>query len=54
MDKLIDTGIFVDYLRGIKKADLYLNSQLSIKCSLITAAEIIQGAENKLSYSHFD
>lgn len=49
MDKLIDTTIFVDFLRGFSPAQEYLNELDQISCSQITAAELLQGCTNKKS-----
>lgn len=47
MDKLLDTTIFIDFLRGNIQAKNYLQHQPNLQCSLITAAELIQGARDK-------
>ena len=50
-NRLVDTSIIVDYLRGNKKAASFLNSQNPVVVSTITAAEIYQGAESKKELS---
>ena len=47
MTQLIDTNVFIEYFRGKRKAEEYLQSVDIIRCSVISAAEIIQGARNK-------
>ena len=48
---LIDTNIIVDYLRKNKKAVSFLEQQKSHKISLITVAELYQGAKNKKEFN---
>jgi len=47
MSQIIDTNVFIEYLRGNRKADTYLHGLDALRCSVITAAELIQGARNK-------
>jgi len=47
MTQLIDTSVFIEYFRGKRKAEEYLQGVDRIRCSVISAAEIIQGARNK-------
>lgn len=47
MTKLLDTNVFVDYLRGQVRAKDYFKKQVEIVCSVVTAAELIQGSRNK-------
>lgn len=47
MTKLLDTNVFVDYFRGQVRAKDYFKDQVEIICSIITAAELIQGSRNK-------
>lgn len=47
MNNLLDTTVFVDYLRGDLETNEYLSRQPIIRCSIITAAEILRGANNK-------
>lgn len=46
MSNLCDTSVFVEYLRGDAEISAYLNNQQP-SCSIITAAELLQGVENK-------
>lgn len=46
MSSLCDTSIFIGYLRGDTEISTYLNNQQP-SCSIITAAELLQGVENK-------
>jgi len=47
MNKLLDTNILIDYFRGDKQTQKYLEKQPLIICSPIILAELIQGARNK-------
>ena len=47
MSELLDTNIFVDYFRGQVKAKRFLREQAELKCSVVTAAELLQGSRNK-------
>lgn len=46
MHNLCDTSVFIGYLRGDAEISAYLNNQQP-SCSIITAAELLQGVENK-------
>lgn len=46
MSNLCDTTVFIGYLRGDAEISAYLNNQQP-SCSIITAAELLQGVENK-------
>lgn len=46
MSQLIDTNVFIEYFRGNRKADQYLHRLDTLRCSVITAAELIQGARS--------
>lgn len=48
MNKLIDTNVFIDALRNQPKAKEFLRQIAPLLCSVITAAELIQGARDKL------
>jgi predicted nucleic acid-binding protein len=48
MKQLLDTTIFIDYFRGRDEAKTYLKNQPQINCSVVTAAELIQGSRNKV------
>lgn len=55
MDKyLIDTTVLIDYLRGNGRANKFLNGLDEVNCSLITAAELYQGARNKIEQRLID
>ncbi|MBI4034958.1 MAG: type II toxin-antitoxin system VapC family toxin [Candidatus Chisholmbacteria bacterium] len=47
MAKLLDTNVFVDYFRGQIHVKDYFKKQTEIVCSVVTAAELIQGSRNK-------
>ncbi|OGY16867.1 MAG: hypothetical protein A2785_03825 [Candidatus Chisholmbacteria bacterium RIFCSPHIGHO2_01_FULL_49_18] len=47
MTQLVDTNIFIEFFRGKRKAEEYLQSLGTVHCSVISAAELIQGARNK-------
>ena len=47
MNYLLDTNIFIDFYRGGQKAKDFLQNLPERSCSVITAAELIQGARNK-------
>lgn len=47
MSLLIDTNVFIEYFRGSSKADQYLHRLGTVRCSVITAAELVQGARNQ-------
>lgn len=47
MTPIIDTTVIVDYLRGHKEAADYLNGLDVATVSIITTAEIFQGARDK-------
>ncbi|OGG18481.1 hypothetical protein A2721_01690 [Candidatus Gottesmanbacteria bacterium RIFCSPHIGHO2_01_FULL_47_48] len=46
---LLDTTIFVDLFRGVAGVKDYLNTLMKIQCSIISVAELLQGAVNKKS-----
>ncbi len=46
-NKLIDSSVFIDCLRSDTAAYEYLLSLAEIKCSAITAAELLRGCKNK-------
>jgi len=46
-DLLLDTTVVIDFLRGNKKAANYLAHLVTPTISIITEAEIYQGAKNK-------
>lgn len=46
MNVLCDTTVFVEYLRGNSIISEYLRRQSVISCSIISAAELLQGARN--------
>lgn len=47
MTKLLDTTVLVDYFRADLKAQRFLQHLEQIQISVITAAELLQGANNK-------
>lgn len=47
MSNLCDTTVFIAYLRGDAQISEYINREQR-SCSVVTAAELIQGVENKL------
>ncbi len=47
MKYIFDTNVFIDSIRGVARARDYLKKQDGVSCSIITAAELIQGALNK-------
>jgi len=47
MNRLLDTTVFVDYYRKVPRAQQFLQSETTLPCSVITAAELIQGSRNK-------
>lgn len=51
---LIDTTIIIDYIRGDKKVLEFLEGSTSAYISLITQAEIYQGARNKEEFRKWD
>lgn len=46
MSNLCDTSVFVAYLRGNAQISEYINEEQPL-CSAVTAAELLQGVENK-------
>lgn len=46
MSNLCDTTVFVAYLRGDAQISEYINKE-QCSCSAVTAAELLQGVENK-------
>lgn len=44
--QLIDTNVFIEHFRGKQKAEEYLQSLDTVRCSVISVAELIQGARN--------
>lgn len=51
---LLDTTVVVEYLRGSEPAANYLANLISPTISIITQAEIYQGANNKKEFLNWD
>ena len=54
MSHLIDTDIFVDYLRHIEAAANYLDSIADWSVSVVTGLELIAGAKDKREVAEID
>ena len=54
MSRLLDTTVFVDYYRNDPKAKNFLQDGTHLICSIITAAELIQGSRNKNEQRNVD